>query len=453
MRVDPSLLFGYDVFISYSRGRASEYARGIVKALGKRVVCFLDEEQTEEGVHLQPALVRALGRSGLLVVVAEAEVSDSKFVPQEISLFRDARRFGRMRRRQLLPVNVGNWLEGAVPEAYAQLREFTWVNESQEAFTRGVPSDGVVAAIRRCRRRAGVRTLTWSVVVVALGLVAAALSWASWLAGRRVLEARAQLRHGRALEDFRKVGWSVTDLPGPATARRLKFEPGPSLNQTRALAATRNLDDYVDAYRPAVVSITDSGQGGFVHSGFFVSPMGHILTVGFALGGRVEARTVTGRRYSIDSFLFYDRDCDPIPECGCLGVLEADVRGVPFLSPDASAPELAAAVATVGWPYHAAAIERRHGRIVDLAADSFVFERWSGARGSREDPNTRADRGPLPGFEGGPVIEEDGRVVGVHLDFRGPGMSRACRSDVLWKRLEGLDTRRVVTRWWASAGS
>jgi len=64
-RFDWSLLLGYDIFISYKRSAAaSTYSRNLRNGLAELgFKCFLDQEQTEGGVELTPALNRALRRS------------------------------------------------------------------------------------------------------------------------------------------------------------------------------------------------------------------------------------------------------------------------------------------------------------------------------------------------------------------------------------------------------
>src|SRR5688572_20410798 len=87
---DWTLLLGYDIFISYKRSPlASNYSRNLRNALAEQgFKCFLDQEQTEGGVELRPALQRAIRRSRLLVVLAEPNVVHSHYVGGEIESFR-----------------------------------------------------------------------------------------------------------------------------------------------------------------------------------------------------------------------------------------------------------------------------------------------------------------------------------------------------------------------------
>ncbi|HEU4560254.1 MAG TPA: toll/interleukin-1 receptor domain-containing protein, partial [Longimicrobium sp.] len=82
------LFTGDDVFISYSRADASDYALELADRLTRSgLSCFLDLWGTEPNRELPGDLVRALHNSGALVVLASPAAARSRFVGEEVALF------------------------------------------------------------------------------------------------------------------------------------------------------------------------------------------------------------------------------------------------------------------------------------------------------------------------------------------------------------------------------
>jgi WD40 repeat protein len=165
---DWSLLLGFDIFISYKRGpAASTYSRNLRNGLAEMgFKCFLDQEQTEGGVELTPALQRALRRSRLLLVLAEPNALLSSYVSAEV------REFLSRRNGCIVPINVGAFLEAgkAQPAPFDYLQTLTWLSESEERFALGSPTDAVLGGLRKSFRRLRVasisRAITWTAIVV-----------------------------------------------------------------------------------------------------------------------------------------------------------------------------------------------------------------------------------------------------------------------------------------------
>ncbi len=60
--------FRYDVFISYSRDDAKDYAVKLKEELSSLdFACFIDEEESPPGLSLEPTLEKALKKSAILV--------------------------------------------------------------------------------------------------------------------------------------------------------------------------------------------------------------------------------------------------------------------------------------------------------------------------------------------------------------------------------------------------
>jgi WD40 repeat protein len=139
-------LFGYDVFISYRRGDASTYAATLALKLHERhdLVVFLDDQELDAGEQL-PALLRAVRRSRMLVVLVTPNVAQSLFVPREVAT-------ARAKGRRIVPIDFDRTLEQdrQGEELGRLLQEEKWHSES--GAIRDGPGHAVLDAIVRSRR-------------------------------------------------------------------------------------------------------------------------------------------------------------------------------------------------------------------------------------------------------------------------------------------------------------
>ncbi len=127
------LLLGYDIFISYRRTDAGDYAEKLAIALQEQgFICFLDREETVAGIKLSPALNRALRRSHTLVVILTPGVLKSDWVEQEVETF-------LRKPNRLVPINVDKFLfrEDVNSTIFAQLRALSGLDESKESLQSG----------------------------------------------------------------------------------------------------------------------------------------------------------------------------------------------------------------------------------------------------------------------------------------------------------------------------
>src|SRR5437667_265488 len=105
-----SLLFGYDIFISYRRNEATKYANALYARLrSEDFLCFLDDHESPPGTSLTRSIERALKRSRVLILVATTKAFESEWVGREIE------KFGRYR-RPIIPINIQRALNDAVLE-------------------------------------------------------------------------------------------------------------------------------------------------------------------------------------------------------------------------------------------------------------------------------------------------------------------------------------------------
>lgn len=140
------LLFGRDIFISYSRGDGHKYAPKLANVLRsemKGVSLYLDRWIAPPSGELPRSLRRHLRWSSLLVVIVTENAVRSKFVKSEILRFAKTG-------RQIIPVTVGktwasiDWetgpwkeIKGAAPEP-----------EAEQNVVDGIPSPDVVERIK-----------------------------------------------------------------------------------------------------------------------------------------------------------------------------------------------------------------------------------------------------------------------------------------------------------------
>ena len=86
-------LFGDDIFISYSRANGAPYAAALANQLAsRRLSCRFDQWGTVPGKDVPDYILRALRRSGMLVVAATPKACESPAVEREIREFLPTKR-------------------------------------------------------------------------------------------------------------------------------------------------------------------------------------------------------------------------------------------------------------------------------------------------------------------------------------------------------------------------
>lgn len=203
--------FGSDVFLSYSRADALDYAGELGSQLtDRKVTCYLDQWESIPGRELPLSLRLQLARSSILVLVGSPRATASEAVEMEVAAFK---RMGR----PIVGVNVAGALEGA--HWYEHIAGAPLVPENGEALVAAAPSPSVVGRVvtvlgYRTRSRR-LRTAFWAtaLTVAALVIVGGGALW--WLQGRAAAAldeagiARAEeKRASAAAERERKVAVS-----------------------------------------------------------------------------------------------------------------------------------------------------------------------------------------------------------------------------------------------------
>jgi WD40 repeat protein len=199
------LIFGRDVFISYSHSNAT-YAENLVVGVqkeykaqhGGNLSFYLDRWASTSSTSLPLSLRLQLRWSGMLVVLCTAEAIGSKFVKEEVA------RFTRLRRKVLV-VDVGESLASVRDEdPWKAARSTGPESESRKEFDKGAPSPRVVNRVLKMAdfttqdRR--LRRAVWTTVtVIALGSAYAYAIVSS--AQAQAASARAEAQGLRTLAD------------------------------------------------------------------------------------------------------------------------------------------------------------------------------------------------------------------------------------------------------------
>jgi hypothetical protein len=114
--------FGYDLFISYTRGRGDTTcelptgnALGYAADLERRLAdagytCFRDDSEIVIGDPLSDRIFAALDRSRMLIVLGSKGASDAPWVRQEVNRFKDGPRGWNHRLLYLFPTRLFAWL-------------------------------------------------------------------------------------------------------------------------------------------------------------------------------------------------------------------------------------------------------------------------------------------------------------------------------------------------------
>jgi WD40 repeat protein len=215
-------LFGRDIFISYARADAAEYAAGLAKQLSKDYSCYLDQWASPRGTELPRPIRRAVYRSSMLVLVGTSGAINSQFVKLE---------FGRFVKtgRPLIPINIAGELNAAPweEEPWSKIHRVSQAIDTEAAKFEGKPSPRVVNYIKDSadftRQNQRLRVIaggTAAFVVIALG---GTLAWSTY----RVSEAN------------RKVA-EQTQKAGEAEERAVNANAGAEAARQNAENSNRN---------------------------------------------------------------------------------------------------------------------------------------------------------------------------------------------------------------------
>lgn len=231
-------LFGDDIFISYTRADAVNYAAALANRLASRdFSCFLDQWGSPPARELPKPLKRALGRSAVLVLIGSESVVSSRPVEAEVAAFVKTG-------RTIIPIDVDGALEKAA--WYPLIAGLARTPETKKALHEGHPAPDIIRRIEDSfhftRRNRRVRRTFAAAAGFLLVLVCAS-----------VYAAVAAKREQRAAEDFKHRAESAANKAreqeelARASAQRAKsFETAATANariaEQREREALRNAE-------------------------------------------------------------------------------------------------------------------------------------------------------------------------------------------------------------------
>jgi WD40 repeat protein len=133
-------LFGHDIFISYARSDAIDYAQGLADALiQRRIAAYVDQLGTPPGPRLPPLLFLRLLRSSMLVLIGSPKAAGSPPVRREVEEF-------TRRRDRVFVIDVEGALDG-VDWYRDRIKGGPARIISHEELRSGTPSEAVVNRI------------------------------------------------------------------------------------------------------------------------------------------------------------------------------------------------------------------------------------------------------------------------------------------------------------------
>ena len=173
----------------------------------------------------------------------------------------------------------------------------------------------------------------------------------------------------------------------------------------------REIGAIAERVGPSVVGIGNRWRGG---SGVVIVE-NRVLTNAHNLHGDGVTITFADGRTADAKPLGVDTDGD-------LAVLEADTQGAPALEAGADSPGIGTAVVALGNP-------NGHGPRVTFGFVSGTDRAFRGPRGRRVAGAIEHTAPLMPGSSGGPIVDLDGRLLGINTNRIGHGFYQAIAAD------------------------
>jgi serine protease Do len=191
----------------------------------------------------------------------------------------------------------------------------------------------------------------------------------------------------------------------------------------------REIGEIAERVGPSVVGIGNRWRGG---SGVVIAE-NRVLTNAHNLHGDEVTVTFADGRTADAKALGVDGDGD-------LAVLEVATEGAPPLEPGADPPGIGSPVVALGNP-------NGHGPRVTLGYVSGTGRSFRGPRGRRVAGAVEHTAPLMPGSSGGPIVDLEGRLLGINTNRIGHGFYQAIAADpALRDRVAALGRGEEPTR-------
>ena len=279
-------LFGDDVFVSYSRRDAADYALALASELTRRELsCFLDQWGTPPGSKLPEPLKAALRGSSMLVLVGTTGAAASENVREEVEEFLKTG-------RTIIPITFSKRGTGTAEDAkealHGTLEQSAWYDlirgtsvtvESLEALAAVTPSAPVIDRIANARgftrRNRRLRQVFWG-TLASIGVLLIAFATGSEILLRQAAAAKkaadeadgkrkdADIARGKAEEAEKDAGLkrkAAEILERRSMSERLSASSKASTEDHPQLAlglAVEAVNVYRNAGDPAVADAEES---------------------------------------------------------------------------------------------------------------------------------------------------------------------------------------------------
>jgi hypothetical protein len=198
-----TLVFGYDVFISYPYADGKPYAEALEGQLNQLdFTCFIDKKELPYGEALTSSLQRAIIRSRVVILVGSRAALNAPYVNQEIA-------FALARRRAVIPIDIDG-IRSIAP--WPELKEVPWLEEAVSSAAE--PSAAVLQGVGqhfRFRKRNSRTRRAISVMAVVFLVLAIIAGW-QW---RMAITQRQIAEHQTAV---------AVEQTGEANAQRVEAE-------------------------------------------------------------------------------------------------------------------------------------------------------------------------------------------------------------------------------------
>jgi S1-C subfamily serine protease len=248
-------------------------------------------------------------------------------------------------------------------------------------------------------------------------------------------------------EDVKKMGLMMVRELASAELMAEMAKSEPSLASAQALdavvassrstkeekkLATEALDQIFTVRRDAVVKITAMIEGRRIEkSGFLVTSQGHILTVDFALTNNPGQREIRATDVLVTTLAKKNYPAQILGMSAENGValLKINLASTTFLELSEKVPYLGQPVLIIGYTGNEF-LTRMSGEIKQVTDQEARYDR---------------ERASVPGFGGGPVLDTEGRVLGINWGAlnqpASPGTAKFIRAERVRKFLSSIGLR------------
>jgi hypothetical protein len=167
-------LFGYDIFISYSRRDSLDYAYAIARHfMAKGYECYIDQlSSIQPGKALPSNIKKAVARATAFILIGSEGAKSSEPIDNEIEHFRD-----HNRNRPLIPVDINHSIDQSA-RWFGRIEGLPLIADRQENLVKGKPSpevlDRIESALKFTRKSEKLRkivlaTIAFIVLILAAG--------------------------------------------------------------------------------------------------------------------------------------------------------------------------------------------------------------------------------------------------------------------------------------------